>query len=157
MDNSLQADKHLHGFAATHPLEKTRAGEAKLSRTLLNFWLDATLLLALVFVVWVSALLQVVFPAPTQAAGWRLWGLTYDQWHNAQCYGIALGALLVLEHLVLHWNWVCGVVAVKILRVQTRPDEGSQALYGVGFFIVLIAVGLATIMAALLAVQQPRP
>jgi len=129
--------------------------EPKASRTLLNFWLDGALFVTTAFVLWVSVMMQAVFPPPTAAAGWRLWGLSFDQWRDVQFYGLCAAAVLVLEHVVLHWSWVCGVAAARIFRVRSRPDEGSQALYGVGAFIVVLAVALGGVMAAMLTVQQP--
>lgn len=127
----------------------------KLSMALVNFWLDAALFLAILFLVWVSVMLQVVFPAPTSAAGWQLWGLSFDQWRDAQFYSLCGCALLALEHLVLHWNWVCAVLATQILRLKARPDEGSQAVYGVATFILILLAMMAGIIAAILSVQSP--
>src|SRR5262245_39184921 len=113
-----------------------------MSRSLLNFWLDAALLIAVLLALWVSVMLQVVFPAPTAAEGWVLWGLSFNQWRDVQFVALCACGLLVLEHVVLHWNWVCGVLATKILRVRSRSDEGVQAVYGVATFIVLLGVML---------------
>lgn len=124
------------------------------SRTLLNFWLDAMLLVTVAFLGWVSAMLRTVFPAPTSADGWKVWGLTFDQWHDAQFAAFCLCGLLALEHVVLHWNWVCSVISTKILRV-TRPDEASQAVYGVGAFIALLGLMLVGLIAASLGVTRP--
>jgi len=129
----------------------------KLSRTMLNLWLDVALFVVMVFVLWVSLMMQVVFPPPTAAAGWRLWGWSLNDWRDAQFYGLCLAILLVLEHLVLHWNWVCSVIASKVLRIKNRPDESSQAIYGVGAFIMILAIVMGSILAAMFSVQRPTP
>jgi hypothetical protein len=59
------------------------------------------LLLLLCALGWVSATLQIVFPAPTAAAGWTLWGLSYDQWRDTQFVVLCLFALNVLLHVIL--------------------------------------------------------
>lgn len=123
-------------------------------RTLLNFWLDALLLINVAFLGWVSAMLRFVFPPPTAADGWKLWGWTFDQWHDAQFAALCVCGLLMIEHIVLHWNWVCSVVATRILRVR-RPDEASQAVYGVGTFIVLLMILLSGIIVAMCGVKRP--
>ena len=41
--------------------------------SVINFWVDAGLLVLLVLLGWESAMLQILFPAPTLAAGWTLW------------------------------------------------------------------------------------
>lgn len=127
----------------------------KVSKALINFWLDVALLTAVVFLIWVSAMMQFVFPTPTRAAGWKLWGLTFDQWRDTQFGALCLCGLLGLEHLVLHWTWVCSVIATKVLRVRSRPDEGIQALYGVGIFIGVVMAMLTSILAAILTVKRP--
>lgn len=152
------SEMHSPGDAeGVAPQNAPRSGRAaQPTRTLLNFWLDAGLLLAMVCVLWISALLQVVFPPPTTAGGWRLWGLSYNQWRDCQFGALCLAALLALEHLVLHWNWVCGVVATKLLRLTQRPDEASQALYGVAVFIGIVATVVGSIALAMLTVRAPH-
>lgn len=127
------------------------------SRVVINFWLDAALLVTVVFIAWVSAVMFIAFPPPTQADDWTLWGLTFDRWHNLQSTALCVCGLLALEHLVLHWNWVCSTVAARILRSRKRPDEGLQAVYGVGTFITILAIVLASMTAAALCSKPPVP
>lgn len=127
----------------------------KLSKSVINFVLDAALLVAAVFLLWVSVMMRLVFPAPTVADKWQLWGLSYDGWQDVQFSTLCVVALLALEHLVLHWSWVCGIIATKILRVKKRPDEANQAVYGVATFVTLLLTLLAGLAAAMLAVKSP--
>jgi hypothetical protein len=129
----------------------------KMSMALINLILDAALFFTIIAVMWISVMLQVIFPPPTVADGWRLWGLGYDQWRNAQFYALCLFALLSVEHVVLHWNWVCCTIATQLLRLKTRPDEASQAVLGVGTFITILVTMMATLVAALLSVASPTP
>lgn len=137
------------------PTERPQARRKTKSRVILNFWLDALLLTTVVFIGWVSALMYIVFPAPTTADGWVLWGLTFDQWHDIQSSALCLCALLALEHVVLHWNWVCITIATRIFRVKSRPDEGAQAVYGVGTFIFVLMIVFGGVVAAMLCVRRP--
>ncbi len=121
---------------------------------LINFWLDATLFVAVVVLVWTAAILQFAFPAPTAAAGWSLWGLSYDQWHNVQFGAICVAAALAVEHLVLHWNWVCTVLATRVLH-RRRPDEANQTVYGVATFIGILLLVKASLIAAMLSIKPP--
>lgn len=123
--------------------------------SLINFWLDSALLVAILFVGWVSVMMQVVFPAPTSADGWELWGLSFNQWRDTQFFAMGACALLILEHLVLHWNWVCSVIATKVMGVKKRPDEAIQAMYGVGIFICIVIVMMGSILVAILTVKRP--
>lgn len=131
-----------------------KPGRRKLSRSLLNLWLDGALLVAVLVLVWTSLILRMAFPPPTAARGWKLWGLSYDQWYDLQFSALCVSALLALEHVVLHWNWICSVIAAQVLRVRNRPDEGSQAIYGVGTFIVILIVLLGSLLAAQVAVHR---
>ena len=140
---------------ATLIAARPQPGRRKMSMALINFWLDAGLLVSISFLGWVTAMLQIVFPAPTTAAGWTLWGLTYDQWHEAQFIALRAFALLVLVHVMLHWNWVCSVIATHVLRIKARPDEGLQTIYGVTTLIVLLMIIAGTIIAALITVHRP--
>jgi heme/copper-type cytochrome/quinol oxidase subunit 3 len=137
-------------------LAPTRAPAKKWSMALINLLLDTVLFFAVVFVVWVSVLMQVIFPPPTTAQGWKLWGMTFDQWRDAQFYSLCVAGVLAIEHLVLHWNWVCCAIATHILKSKSKPDEGSQAVYGVGTFIVILLLVFASLLAAKISVVQPR-
>jgi hypothetical protein len=125
-----------------------KKSQGKTSMAVINFWLDAALFVDMIFIMWVSVLMQFVFPPPTEAAGWSLWGLGFNDWRNVQFGALCVFALLAVEHVVLHWNWVCTVIATQVLRSKIRPDEGSQAVYGVGTFIVILVFVMATLLAA---------
>lgn len=143
--------------STAEPVVAVRKQSAKPSRTLLNFWIDAALLLAVVSMIWISVMLQLVFPPPTIADGWQLWGRSYDEWRDLQFFALCVSALLALEHLVLHWNWVCTVLATRVLRLRQRPDEGVQAIYGVATFIGILFFIFGSIVAARLSIQKPGP
>src|SRR6185369_644236 len=137
------------------PAAVSGAPRRKRSMALVNFWLDAALLVTAAFVGWVTVVMRVVFPAPTFAGGWSLWGLTYNQWHDLQFGSICFCALVILLHVMLHWNWVCSVIGAQILHLRRRPNEGMQTIYGVATLIILLTVILATVIAAVLTVREP--
>jgi hypothetical protein len=124
-------DRRTESDPTAQPAAAPRPPRRRLSMALINFWLDASLLVTVTFVGWVSVILQVVFPAPTYAAGWSLWGLSYNQWHDLQFGSICFCAFVILLHVMLHWNWVCSVIGTQILRLRRRPDDGMQTIYGV--------------------------
>jgi hypothetical protein len=130
-------------------------GRRRISVSVVNFWIDASLLLALSILDWVSATLQIVFPAPTRAGGWTLWGLTFDQWRDVQFGTLCLFALGILVHVMMHWNWICSLIATQIIRARQRPDEGMQTIYGVITLIVLLHLIAAGVIAAMLFVRRP--
>jgi hypothetical protein len=125
------------------------------SMALVNFCLDAFLLATLALYGWLTAMLRLVFPAPTASIGWTLWGWTFDQWWDFQFNTLCLFALAVLFHVMLHWNWVCSVIANQIFQLRKRPNDSVQTVYGVGTLIVLLHLIVGGIVAALYCVHRP--
>jgi hypothetical protein len=123
--------------------------------SVINFWLDAFLLVVVVLLGGVSAMLRIVFPAPTRSDGWTLWGWTLDQWYDVQFGCLCILGLGVVVHVTLHWNWVCGVVASQIIKVQGRIDESMKTIYGVGLLILLLHLVAAGIILAMYCVHRP--
>lgn len=124
-----------------------------MQRATLNLALDAVLLAVCALLVWLCVAVDVLFPPPTQAIGWRLWGLGYDGWARLRLFVAAGFAVLVLLHVMLHWSWVCGVVAKKLsvlLQRKVAADEANQTLIGVAFLLLILHVlGLAYLIASL--------
>jgi hypothetical protein len=130
-------------------------GRRRVSVSVVNFWIDASILLVLTAIGWITAVLQVAFPAPTAADGWTLWGLTFDQCRDIQFAGLCLFAIGILIHVMMHWNWICSVIATQIVHARGRPDEGMQTIYGVITLIVLLHLIAAGVIVALLCVRRP--
>jgi hypothetical protein len=126
-----------------------------MSRTHINFLLDTILLLSFTALIGAAVITRFLFPPGPDARGWLLWGLTYDQWQTLQFNLVALLALEVLIHVMLHWSWVCGVIAVRVARdKKAKMDDGTQTLVGVGLLIVLLNILGIAIAAAALAIQR---
>ncbi|MCA9259126.1 MAG: DUF4405 domain-containing protein, partial [Planctomycetales bacterium] len=104
----------------------------KLTRTDVNFWLDFALLIVFLLLAWASIILRFVFPPAFQAEGWTLWGWTYERWADIQFTILGILALGLLIHVMLHWTWVCGVVASRVSQTKgSGRDDGSRTLWGV--------------------------
>ncbi len=130
-----------------------------MSRTLLNFWVDVVLLVLFLATLWLTFAIRFVFPPGTLAAGWSLWGASYDQWLELQFWTLCLFGGAVLLHVMLHWTWVCGVIAGRFFRAadgkKRQWNDGQRTLFGVGLMVVLfnlLGIGFA---AAMLMVQAP--
>lgn len=122
-----------------------------MSRSVFNLLLDTVLLVSFCVLVWSAVVVRFVFPPGPDARGWLLWGLDYDQWATIQFGLISILALGILLHVMLHWSWVCGILAAKLARnKKAKLDDGTQTLYGVSLLIVLLnLLGLAVAAAAL--------
>lgn len=130
-----------------------------MSKTLWNFWLDATLLVLFLSSLWATFVIRFVFPPGTLASGWVLWSATYDQWVESQFWLLCLFAFAVLIHVMLHWTWVCGVVTSKMLRKREGKKrqwtDGERTLVGVGLMVVILHVLGIGFAAAKMMVQGP--
>jgi hypothetical protein len=126
-----------------------------MSRTLVNFFLDALLLALTLALVWTAVVLRFVFPSATRADGWALWGMDYDAWADVHFVLLGVFVFALLLHLMLHWNWVCSVVLTRLLRRPGKVDDGVQTLYGVGTLIAVVLVTLGLLIAAVLSVRPP--
>lgn len=120
-----------------------------------NVILDACLLVVFAALCGAAAIVRFVFPPGPVAGGWRLWGLDYDAWGGILFGLLALLAGGVLVHVMLHWSWVCNVLASRFLGAKSRVDEGLQTIYGVGLLIGLLLVVGAVVAAAKLSVTIP--
>jgi len=128
-----------------------------MSRTLVNFLLDAALLVAFVLLVWSSVVVRFVFPPGPSATGWKLWGYDFDQWAGLQFGLVATLLAGVVVHVMLHWSWVCGVLASRLSRDRkSRVDEGLQTIYGVGLLIAVLATIGVGVGAAVLTIRPPH-
>lgn len=126
-----------------------------MSRAIINFLLDTTLLVAFLVLVWCSVVVRFVFPPGPDAQGWILWGMTYDYWAGLQFGLIATLALGLLIHVMLHWNWVCGIVASRLGGTKGKVHDATQTLYGVGLLIVIFNVVGLGVAAAALSIHAP--
>jgi len=132
----------------------------KLNKTTVNFWLDAFLLCIFLVLCWISIVIRYVFPPAASSEGWTLWGADYLTWTDIQFFALCLMAAAVLLHIMLHWTWVCGVIANWNRRRtgkadQPQSDSGTRTLWGVGLLILIVNVLGVAIAAAVLTIQGP--
>jgi hypothetical protein len=116
------------------------------TRTDVNFWLDCLLAVVFLVLLAISLVIRFVFPRAQESTGWTLWGLIYDEWIQAQFLVLAVLTLLILVHVMLHWNWVCNVARQRYGRAANqpaaakKPDTGWQTIVGVGLMILLLNI-----------------
>ncbi len=135
--------------------ERQPARRAGWSWSWINLLLDAALLVVFTALCFAAVVVRFVFPPGPAAAGWTLWGLDYDAWGGIQFGLLAVLAGGILVHVMLHWSWVCNVIASRMTGRGGRVDDGLQTIYGVGLLIgLLLAVGTA-LAVAVLTVRGP--
>ncbi len=128
---------------------------SRVSRTLINFWLDAFLLLVFSLHSISAVIVQFVFPPGVAAKGWTLWSMNFGQWCSVQFFFLSVLAFGILVHVMLHWSWVCGVIARKLLHQRELPDDGIRTVYGVGLLIVLLLSGATVVGIAMMSIKMP--
>lgn len=126
------------------------------SKTVVNFWLDCLLLVMFLLLVWVSAVLRFLFPVGPAEQEWQLWGGDVEVWRGFQFAVLCLFALGIVLHVMLHWSWVCGVVARNLLGRPPSRDDGTQTLIGVGVLLGILHLLAAALLVAWFSLQQ-RP
>jgi hypothetical protein len=127
-----------------------------MSRTIVNFLLDATLLVAFCVLLFSAVIVRFIFPPGPEALGWQLWSLSFDQWASVQFGMVALLALGILLHIMLHWTWICGVLATRLARdKKAKLDDGTQTIYGVGLLIVIFNILGRAVAVAALTIHPP--
>ncbi len=138
-----------------HKAEVEATDGTRVSRTLVNFWLDAALMLMFVGYAIISAIVQFVFPPGVAAKGWLLWGMNYGQWCGLQFGVLSTLGFAILVHVMLHWTWVCSVISKKLLRLKELPDDGIRTVYGVGLLIILLVTSATIVGIAIMTIQMP--
>jgi hypothetical protein len=126
-----------------------------ISRTAINFCLDALLLVTFLTLVWISFVLRFVFPQATVASGWSVWGYGYDDWARMQFGMLMFLSVSILIHVMLHWSWVCGVITSRMKRHDGKPvrwEDGTRTLVGVGLIVAIVNIlGILLAIASLTA------
>lgn len=128
-------------------------------QTIINFWLDAVLLISFSGLVWISVIVRFVFPPAEAAAGYTLWGRSLSKFMDLQFGVLAFFFFGVILHLMLHWSWICGVLGSRFLRARSgrkwAMDDGQRTILGVGLMIVLLNIMGLGIAVAALSLQPP--
>jgi hypothetical protein len=106
------------------------------TKTSTNFWLDVVSLIVMIGLTATGGLIHFVLPAGTGhfyvLFGWNRHDIGQLHFYLA----VAAVALLAL-HVLLHWNWICCVIAKMVGK--NAPSQKSQAIWGI-ILLLLIAV-----------------
>ena len=150
----------VNRIAATISTKAAMPKPRTVSRTDVNFLLDVILLCLFLGVCALSVILEFVFPSGPRADGWLLWGRDYGEWSRIRFGVLATMVAAVVLHVMLHWNWVCGVVATRLGAKKSgalAPDDPSRTLWGVGLLIMVVNLVGLVVAAAALSIQAPPP
>ena len=146
----------LHHDDHEHTTAPAVQAAGRISRTLVNFWLDVLLGVMFVALSITAVIVQFVFPPGVAARGAALWGMNYGQWCGLQFAVLAIFGLGVLLHVMLHWTWICSVVTKRVLGNSELPDDGIRTIYGVGLLICLLLIGAVCVGLAQWSIVLPE-
>ncbi len=124
-------------------------------KTVINFWLDAALLVLFLVNAWELSILRLAFP---KGAGehWRLLGHTAGDWQDLAFNTFCVFAAGIVVHVMLHWPWIVATIQTKLLRGRATRDDGSHTMIGVGLLFVIIHILAAGILWARWAITEVR-
>ncbi len=114
------------------------------NKTLINFWLDALLLVVFLVIAWELAVLRFAFPKGASER-WRLLGHTASDWQDLAFNTFCVFAGGIVLHVMLHWQWIVSTIQTRLLRQKATRDDGSHTMIGVIVlfaFIHLVAGGI---------------
>jgi hypothetical protein len=143
--------------AASTPEQRLASRSSFWSRhsTIINFWLDVGLLILFLAQAWMFAVLHVVFPRGS-GSDWKVWGATPLDWSETLFATFCVFSVGIVLHVMLHWAWICGVIATRLLGRKPGKDDGSHTLLGVGVIVVLVHLLVAGILLAKFALVGPQ-
>jgi hypothetical protein len=122
--------------------------------TIVNFWLDVVLLVLFLAQAWMFAVLHIVFPRGA-GSDWKVWNATPLDWSESLFATFCVFAVGIVLHVMLHWAWICGVVATRVLGRKAGKDDGSHTLVGVGVIVVLVHLLAVGILLAKIGLVEP--
>lgn len=137
------------------PITESSASFWTRHKTVINFWLDASLLVLFLVLAWELAILRLAFP---KGAGdrWRLLNHTAADWQDLAFNTFCVFALGIVVHVMLHWSWIVGTIQTKLLHRKATRDDGSHTMIGVGVLFVLIHLLAGGVLWARWAIVEVR-
>ncbi|UOA10227.1 DUF4405 domain-containing protein [Methylobacter sp. S3L5C] len=111
-----------------------------MNRTFANIIIDIIAAFLLLGMIATGYILRFPLP-PGSNKMLSLWGYTRHQWGDGH-FWISLGLLIVLiSHLVLHWNWIVTVIGKRCHLLQTaHPSLIRSGILTGGIVVFLIAL-----------------
>lgn len=119
-----------------------------MNRTVFNFWVDLLSFVVFILMVFTGLIIYYVLPPCGNCTGQGctvealLWGMDRHFFGKIHFY-LSLGMIiLMIEHLVLHWTWVCSMCS-RVLGV-TINSQKQQNLFGLSLIggCLIVTIGL---------------
>ncbi len=108
-----------------------------MSRSTLNFVVDAVAFAAFLFLASTGILIHVVLP-PGSGHFSVLWGMDRHEWGEMHLWLATILIVLMVLHLLLHWSWVVSMIAGS-------PARRSTARSALAVVALAVVVGVAVL------------
>lgn len=141
-----------------NPAPQAPPKKKSLSSNAFNFIVDVIMLVSGTCVLAATMLLAFVFPTASKAAGYSVWGHGYDSWVSFLIANISIFLVLILLHIILHWNWACMFVTSRLGKRLGRKitlDDSAKTIWGVIALIVVLTIVAVFVGAASFALVEP--
>ncbi|NMB76563.1 MAG: DUF4405 domain-containing protein [Myxococcales bacterium] len=106
-------------------------------RTVFNFWLDLVSLLVMLGLALTGGLIHFVLPAGT-GHHYHLLGWSRHDYGQLHFYLAVAAVALLFLHIVLHWNWICCVIAKACGGAS--PSSRGRLAAGVALIVATLLV-----------------
>jgi hypothetical protein len=107
------------------------------TRTLVNFWLDVSSLLVMLCMTMTGGIMYFVLP-PGTGHSHHLFGLGRHDFGTIHFYLAVTAVILLALHVMMHWSWICGVIARALGR--PKPSPRVQRAWGWSVLVGLPAL-----------------
>lgn len=102
------------------------------NRIFTNFWLDVLSLIVMIGLAATGGLIHFALPAGT-GHFYTLFGWNRHDIGQLHFYLAVAAMVLLALHVLLHWNWVCCVIAKR--RGNETPSRKTQTMWGVSLLL----------------------
>ena len=113
-----------------------------MKRSITNFLVDAVSALVMFGMIVTGLVMRYTLP-PGSGRSRLLWGLGRHDWGDIHFWLAVAVAALVVVHVALHWQWVCGMVWRTFRRGEGAKlplSTLTKNLTGVGFLLGVVAI-----------------
>jgi len=123
-------------------------------RTSTNFWIDLVSLVVMIGLAATGGLIHFVLPAGT-GHFYALFGWNRHDIGQVHFYLAVAAILLLALHVLLHWSWICCVIAK--MAGKAAPSQRSQTMWGLALLLGVALILGGGLWWASTAIQATAP
>ena len=105
-----------------------------------NVIIDTAALSCFLFLSTTGVLMKYLLP-PGSGQAKSIWGLGRHDWGNFHFWIAAAFFSIMALHLVLHWNWIIGV-----LKGKKTDKSGKRFILGLGSLLIIVIIAISPLL-----------